>query len=483
MEHHVGFMHGTAFCRRGSVISICFKTRTAEASTDDDEEVSITANVDGQSKTITEASLRRHLKLEDHDGITSIPNSEIFKQLTLIGYKKTQNKICEEGQQEDSTAGYYTSCTAPIVLILPENPIVLRSKKLLEQERKRKKSMPRKGQEVHTKIQKVELDDEKEDSKSSHSADVKWNCHTYTYRKEVSYESRNDIKDAKSLTYGDYWRTMRKMVTMELVSQRPIEMLTYIRVPEVRASMKDFYEAWVSNKKTTHSDKLHVEIKKLFGNFVLNITTRTISGKRFPPGDKEGDHVLAVVRKFFELLETFVVSDFLPYVKCLDLGGYQKEMKKTAKEMDNIFEGWLQEHRKQRESQEHNEGKDDFMDILLVRSFDSSGVDFFMAFRFLVEPNSSRTILTGGLETHVTLTWALSAPLNNPKALKKAQDELDVHVGRDRLVEESDITNLVYLQAIIKEGMQLYLPLPIPSTHESMDDCIVAGYNSQKALT
>ncbi|GKD67601.1 cytochrome P450 [Tanacetum coccineum] len=33
--------------------------------------------------------------------------------------------------------------------------------------------------------------------------------------------------------------------------------------------------------------------------------------------------------------------------------------------MDNIFEGWLQEHRKQRESQEHNEGKDDFMDILL----------------------------------------------------------------------------------------------------------------------
>ncbi|GJS70122.1 cytochrome P450 CYP82D47-like protein [Tanacetum coccineum] len=156
--------------------------------------------------------------------------------------------------------------------------------------------------------------------------------------------------------YGDYWRTMRKMVTMELVSQRRIDMLTYIRVPEVRASMKDIYEAWVSNKETTHSDKVHVEIKKLFGNFVLNITTRTISGKRFPPGDKQGDHVLAVVRKFFELLETFVVSDFLPYVKCLDLGGYQKEMKKTAKEMDNIFEGWLQEHRKQRESQEHNEG-------------------------------------------------------------------------------------------------------------------------------
>ncbi|GJW57480.1 hypothetical protein Tco_0104211 [Tanacetum coccineum] len=60
--------------------------RTAKASTDTDGEVSITANIDGQSKTITEASLRRHLKLEDHDGITSIPNSEIFEQLALMGY-------------------------------------------------------------------------------------------------------------------------------------------------------------------------------------------------------------------------------------------------------------------------------------------------------------------------------------------------------------------------------------------------------------
>ncbi|GJT93794.1 hypothetical protein Tco_1082639 [Tanacetum coccineum] len=59
--------------------------RTDEAFTDADGEVSSTASIDGQSKTITEASLRRHLKLEDHDGITSIPNSEIFKQLALMG--------------------------------------------------------------------------------------------------------------------------------------------------------------------------------------------------------------------------------------------------------------------------------------------------------------------------------------------------------------------------------------------------------------
>ncbi|GJW48372.1 hypothetical protein Tco_0080018 [Tanacetum coccineum] len=67
--------------------------RSAEATNDDNREVKITATIDGHSMTITEASLRRHLKLEDHDGITSIPNLEIFEQLALIGYHTDSDKL------------------------------------------------------------------------------------------------------------------------------------------------------------------------------------------------------------------------------------------------------------------------------------------------------------------------------------------------------------------------------------------------------
>ncbi|GJT59064.1 putative ribonuclease H-like domain-containing protein [Tanacetum coccineum] len=67
--------------------------RTAEATTDDDGEIKITATIDGQSKTITEASLRRHLKLEDHDGVEVIPNTEIFEQLALMGYNTYSNRV------------------------------------------------------------------------------------------------------------------------------------------------------------------------------------------------------------------------------------------------------------------------------------------------------------------------------------------------------------------------------------------------------
>ncbi|GKA46479.1 hypothetical protein Tco_0739362 [Tanacetum coccineum] len=61
------------------------KQESATAETSANGEVELTATIDGQVKTITKASLRRHLKLEDNGGVTTLPNSEIFEQLALMG--------------------------------------------------------------------------------------------------------------------------------------------------------------------------------------------------------------------------------------------------------------------------------------------------------------------------------------------------------------------------------------------------------------
>ncbi|GKA41587.1 hypothetical protein Tco_0734247 [Tanacetum coccineum] len=67
--------------------------QTAFTSTLEDGEVEITTTIDGQLKTITKASLRRHLKLEDADGISSLPNSEIFELLSLMRYASDSDKL------------------------------------------------------------------------------------------------------------------------------------------------------------------------------------------------------------------------------------------------------------------------------------------------------------------------------------------------------------------------------------------------------
>ncbi|GJR47564.1 hypothetical protein Tco_1315667 [Tanacetum coccineum] len=67
--------------------------RSAEILTDDNGTVKIHATIDGHSLSITEGSLRRHLKLDDQDGITSLPTTEIFAQLALMGYATNSDKL------------------------------------------------------------------------------------------------------------------------------------------------------------------------------------------------------------------------------------------------------------------------------------------------------------------------------------------------------------------------------------------------------
>nr|GEU57059.1 hypothetical protein [Tanacetum cinerariifolium] len=57
-----------------------------------DEGTQILATVDGIQKTVSESSLRRNLKLRDEDGINSLPDTELFENLTLIGYNISQNQ-------------------------------------------------------------------------------------------------------------------------------------------------------------------------------------------------------------------------------------------------------------------------------------------------------------------------------------------------------------------------------------------------------
>nr|GFD19514.1 hypothetical protein [Tanacetum cinerariifolium] len=51
-----------------------------------EEGTKILVTVDGILRTVTKSYLRRNLKLKDEEGISSLPDTELFKNLTLMGY-------------------------------------------------------------------------------------------------------------------------------------------------------------------------------------------------------------------------------------------------------------------------------------------------------------------------------------------------------------------------------------------------------------
>ena len=83
------------------------------------------------------------------------------------------------------------------------------------------------------------------------------------------------------------------------------------------------------------------------------------------------------MREFFRLSGLFLVGDAIPYLRWLDLGGHEKAMRETLKELQCLSEEWLAEHRRRRDSGELNHGEKDFMDVMMsiFESSDFAGYD------------------------------------------------------------------------------------------------------------
>ena len=172
--------------------------------------------------------------------------------------------------------------------------------------------------------------------------------------------------------YGPYWRQVRKISTVELLSNYRLEKLKDVRESEVRAFLKELYKLWDDNRGGASKSKgnmVLVEMKRWFGDLTLNIVLRTIVGQTVGyitnvedeesvKGWKKG------LKDFFHWTGVFSVSDALPFLRFLDLGGHGKAMKKTAKELDLAVEDWLQEHKRKRAAG-IVKGKEDFMDLML----------------------------------------------------------------------------------------------------------------------
>lgn len=86
-------------------------------------------------------------------------------------------------------------------------------------------------------------------------------------------------------------------------------------------------------------------------------------------------------------------------------------------------------------------------------------------------------MFTAGTDTSsIIVEWAMAEMLKNPSIMARAQEEMDRVVGRERRLEESDIANLPYLQAVCKEAMRLHPSTPLSLPHFSFEECEVDGY-------
>ncbi|KAJ4821442.1 Cytochrome P450 [Rhynchospora pubera] len=99
----------------------------------------------------------------------------------------------------------------------------------------------------------------------------------------------------------------------------------------------------------------------------------------------------------------------------------------------------------------------------------------------MVLSRTMRSLLQAGTDTSSnSVEWAMTLLLNNPQVLKKAVAEIDAHVGSERLIQESDMPNLLYLHCILNEVLRLYPGGPLLVPHQSRENVSLGGYEIPK---
>ncbi|OWM80783.1 hypothetical protein CDL15_Pgr006813 [Punica granatum] len=135
--------------------------------------------------------------------------------------------------------------------------------------------------------------------------------------------------------YSPYWRHVRKILTLKLLSNQQIGLLRLVRESKV-SSIRDLNEEYQSkniNYSSTSAPMtggaLLVDMKKWFTDISVNIMLRTIFGRRLN-NHGEADKEREVSRKYMKLIRRFVVADGLQLLRWLDLGGHGKDMFRGA---------------------------------------------------------------------------------------------------------------------------------------------------------
>ncbi|XP_022151832.1 cytochrome P450 78A4-like [Momordica charantia] len=243
---------------------------------------------------------------------------------------------------------------------------------------------------------------------------------------------------------GTYWRHLRRIAAQHMFSPRRISDLEGLRrnvADEMAAEVGMAAEGVVRLREVLQKHSLRNIIESVFGSGLEMGTKEELSD---------------IVREGYELIAEFNWEDYFP-LRFLDFGGVKRKCHELGRRV-NVVVGRIVEQRKtQPNAQSHSHFNNDFLASLLTLPKEDRLSDSDMV-AVLWE-----MIFRGTDTVAILIEWIMARMILHPEIQAKAQKELDTCVGCNKHVRDSDIPNLRYLQAIVKEVLRMHPPGPLLS--------------------
>ncbi|GLJ52564.1 hypothetical protein SUGI_1118640 [Cryptomeria japonica] len=273
-----------------------------------------------------------------------------------------------------------------------------------------------------------------------------------------------NMQDMVWAPYGDRWKMLRKLCNIHMLGGKALDDWLPVREVEMGHMLKSIFVQSCNNQVVNVPDLLNICTANIFGQMILS--KRVFEGQ----GDEANqfkDNVVELMTK----AGYFNIGDFIPSIAWMDLHRIQGSMKKLAKRFDDMLNKMIAEH----EATVATRATPDFLDVLMSKQKNFDGEEVRLS-----DDNIKSLLLdmfTAGTDTSSSvIEWTLAELILNPKLLQRAKDEMNGVIGRDRLLQVSDIPKLPYLVAICKEGFRKHPSTPLSLPRVSTEACQVGGY-------
>ncbi|KAL2555943.1 Cytochrome [Forsythia ovata] len=263
----------------------------------------------------------------------------------------------------------------------------------------------------------------------------------------TEYSSRGFLTMGVS-PWGEQWKKMRRIVTHELLSPTRLRWLLNKRNEETDNLVYYIF------KQCNNPDGSVINLRVPLQHYSVNVIRKMTFNRRFfGEGGENGG------------------PDYVPWLRSLDIDGHEKIVRNSMGVFGKYHDPIIEE-RMNRWKDGKKEEPEDLLDIMISLK-DESGNPLLSIDEIKAQCSE---FLFGVDGPPAAAEWTLAEMINQPEILQKAIDEIDKVVGKDRLVQESDVPQLNYLKACAREAFRLHPHAPYNLPHVSLTDAEVGGY-------
>ncbi|KAK1363207.1 hypothetical protein POM88_038768 [Heracleum sosnowskyi] len=219
-------------------------------------------------------------------------------------------------------------------------------------------------------------------------------------RSKLNEKMLYNYKDVSSAPYGEYWRQMKSICVIQLLSNK--------RVYDTRKVREN--ETALLVKKIAESSPLVVDLSDLLMAYTNDIVSMSSIGRKFSEGES-GRRFRRMMKEFVSVLGGFDVGTYIPQLAWFSsvMGLYNK-VDAVAKEFDEFLERIVDEHIST-SKQEKIEGAEDFVDVLL-QIYNDKSITGFSIDRESIKAIVLDVLAAGTDTTYTVLEWTMGKDLD-----------------------------------------------------------------------